>query len=260
MIELRNLAYRWPDERPVFAGLNLSIEAGEKVVLLGANGCGKSTLLKILNGLLFGAEGEFHFGGEVVARERLRERDFARAFRRDNALLFQHPEAMLFNPTVREEIAYGPRQLGLPDADARVERWAAELRLTPLLDKAPFLLSGGEKQKVALACVLALEPRVLLLDEPGASLDPATIGWLVDTVIRSNQTVIVSTHNLSMASELGKRCVIFGEDGSILFDGPMRRALADLSLLQRANLAHRHKHYHDGVEHAHTHVHDWEPR
>jgi cobalt/nickel transport system ATP-binding protein len=258
MIELRNLAYRWSEEQAVFDDVSLSIGAGEKVVLLGANGCGKSTLLKIMNGLLFAERGEFRFGGDLVTREQLRQREFARTFRRDNTLLFQHPEAMLFNPTVREEIGYGPRQLGLPDADARVARWAAELRLTALLDKAPFLLSGGEKQKVALACVLALEPRVLLLDEPGANLDPATIGWLVDAVIRSDQTVIVSTHNLSMASELGNRCVIFGERGTILFDGSMRRALADLTLLQRANLAHRHKHYHDGVEHAHTHVHDWE--
>jgi len=258
MIELENVSFAWPDGCALFKGLSVRIEAGEKVVLLGANGSGKSTLLKLLNGLIFPHQGSLRYRSEEASRSRLHERDFARRFRSEVVLLFQHPEAMLFNPRVREEIAYGPAQLGLPDVAARVAQWAAVLGLTALLDQPPFNLSGGEKQKVALACLLALEPQVLLLDEPTANLDPRTAGWLVDLLIDSTQTVIVSTHNLSMAAELGSRALVLGENGQLLFDGPVSAALADLPLLEAANLAHRHKHYHGGVEHVHVHGHDWD--
>jgi cobalt/nickel transport system ATP-binding protein len=163
---------------------------------------------------------------------------------------------MLFNPTVRDEIAYTPRQLGLA---GNIEAWVAHLGLEPLLDKAPYALSGGEKQKVALACVLAVEPALLLLDEPTANLDPRAAGWLVDHLLATAQTAIVSTHNLSMAAELGFRCVVLGERGRILFDGPTDAAFNDIALMEAANLAHRHRHRHAGVEHAHPHTHDWEP-
>jgi cobalt/nickel transport system ATP-binding protein len=258
MLELSNVRYRWADERPILDDLSLKVAPGEKLVLLGANGCGKSTLLKLMNGLLFAESGEVRWHGEALSPARLRQRDFARRFRRECVLLFQHPEAMLFNPTVREEIAYGPRQLDLPDIDTRVRHWAGELQLTGALDKAPFSLSGGEKQKLALACLLALDPPLLLLDEPGASLDPATVGWLVDTLVNSDRTVVVSTHNLSMAAELGSRCVVLGQGGEILFDGPVRMALTGMALLEKAGLAHRHRHRHGGSEHVHVHGHDWE--
>jgi cobalt/nickel transport system ATP-binding protein len=165
---------------------------------------------------------------------------------------------MLFNPTVRDEIAYGPRQLGLPDAEARVARWAAELQLSPLLDQPPFLLSGGEKQKLALASLLAIEPQLLLLDEPSASLDPATVGWLIDTLLDSNLTIVAATHNLSLAAELGSRCLVLGERGRLLYDGPVGAALGNIALLEEARLAHRHRHRHGGALHSHVHVHDWE--
>jgi cobalt/nickel transport system ATP-binding protein len=258
MLELDRVRYRWPEANPVLDNLSLRIRPGEKVVLLGANGCGKSSLLKLMNGLVFPEAGEVRWQGQKLTPGLLRQREFARRFRQQCTLLFQHPEAMLFNPTVREEIAYGPRQLGLPDVAARVDRWAGELRLTGALDKAPFNLSGGEKQKVALACLLALEPELLLLDEPAASLDPATVGWLVDTLVNSERTVVVSTHNLSMAAELGSRCIVLGPLGEILFDGPARMALTGMSLLEKAGLAHRHRHRHGGTEHAHVHGHDWE--
>jgi cobalt/nickel transport system ATP-binding protein len=227
-------------------------------VILGANGCGKSTLLKLMNGLIFPQAGTVSYRSTSLQKSALAGRHFARQFRQECALLFQHPEAMLFNPTVREEIAYGPRQLELPDADSRIARWAEALQLTPLLDQPPFLLSGGEKQKVALACLLAVEPKLLLLDEPSASLDPATVGWLIDTLLDSNMTVVAATHNLSLAAELGSRCLVFGERGRLLYDGPVAAALGDLSLLEEARLAHRHKHRHGGELHTHLHVHDWE--
>ena len=257
MIELDSLSFAWPDSPPVLDKLSLKIDTGEKVVLLGANGCGKSTLLKLMNGLIFPQSGRLLWQGEEVQQASFKRRDFARRFRSECALLFQHPEAMLFNPTVREELAYTLKKLDRPDIETTVEHWAGELRITSLLDKASFNVSGGEKQKIALAALLALDPQLLLLDEPGASLDPATVGWLVDTLAQSERTVVASTHNLSLAAELGNRGIVIDPQGNILFDGPIRMALTDMALLEQAGLAHRHRHRHDGVEHDHVHGHDW---
>ena len=257
MIELHDVSYGWPGEPLVLEKLSLRVEAGQKVVLLGANGCGKSTLLKLMNGLLEPQSGTIRWQGDLLTRETLRRDGFGKEFRRRCALLFQHPEAMLFNPTVAEELAYGPRQLGLEDTDTRVNQWANELGLVPFLDKPPFLMSGGQKQKLALGCLLAVDPDMLLLDEPSASLDPKTVGWLVDTLIHSEKTVVAATHNLSLAAELGERCIVLGERGKVLFDGPTQMALTGTQLLEKAGLAHRHRHRHGGVAHAHVHVHDW---
>lgn len=257
MIELRQVGFAWPDEPALLHDMSLSIRRGEKVVLLGANGCGKSTLLKLLNGLVEPTAGQLLWQGQVLSRAQLKQGDHSRRFRQACVLLFQHPEAMLFNPTVREELAYGPRQLGLADVDTRVAHWSRELKLDALLDKPPFLLSGGQKQKVALACLLTLDPALLLLDEPSASLDPATVGWLIDMLRAAGKTLVVATHNLSLAAELGERALVLGPEGRLLFDGPLQAALSDLDLLERAGLAHRHAHRHAGVEHQHLHVHDW---
>jgi len=255
MIELDNAAFAWPDAPQSLGGLSFRLGAGEKVVLLGANGCGKSTLLKILNGLVFPSSGSYRYYGEQVTQARMRERDWVRCFRQEVVLLFQQPDAMLFNPTVRDEIAYGPRKLGWTDVDQRVAYWAAALRLQAVLDKPPFMLSGGEKQKVALASILVLDPKVILLDEPSASLDPRATGWLVDFLLDTGATVVVSTHDLAMAAECGERCLIIGEDGRIAYDGPLHKALADHALLERVNLAHAHRHRHGAGEHAHLFQH-----
>jgi cobalt/nickel transport system ATP-binding protein len=257
MIELDDVSFGWPDGPTVLARLSLKIVPGEKVVLLGANGCGKSTLLKLMNGLVFPEKGAVRWNGEALTQAQLKQHDFARRFRSSCVLLFQHPEAMLFNPTVREEIAYSLKKLGRADIGDKVAHWADELRIAHLLDKAPFVLSGGEKQKVALAALLALDPQLLLLDEPGASLDPATVGWLVDTLVHSERTVVASTHSLSLAAELGSRCIVLGVNGEMLFDGPVRMALTGMALLEKAGLAHRHRHRHGGAEHEHIHGHDW---
>lgn len=258
MIELQGVRFAWPEGERCLDGVDLGLEAGDKVVLLGGNGSGKSTLLKLMNGLVFPSAGEVRFAGRALSRAAFRDRDWSREFRRRCVLLFQHPEAMLFNPTVREEIAYGPGKLGLPDVDGRVARWIAELGLGPLADLPPYRLSGGEKQKVALAALLALEPDLLLLDEPMANLDPRSSGWLVDFLAATPAAVVVSTHNLTMAAELARRCVILTRDGRIAFDGPVEAALGDLDLLDAAGLVHRHRHRHGAVVHSHAHVHDWE--
>lgn len=236
MVELEGAAFGWPDAAPVWSGVSLRIAPGEKLVLLGANGGGKSTLLQLLDALVFPSAGSYRYDGEAVTPARARRTDWARRFRREVGLLFQHPEAMLFNPTVRDEIGYGPRRLGLPDAEARIADWAARLRIDHLLDKPPFLLSGGEKQRLALACVLVMEPRLLLLDEPLAHLDPRTARWLLDWLAQSPATVVTSTHQLASAPQLGARALVLA-GGRLAYDGPLAGALADKALLVQADLA-----------------------
>jgi cobalt/nickel transport system ATP-binding protein len=246
--------------RPVLSDVSFSIRPGERVVLLGVNGCGKTTLLKALDGLVAPTAGTIRYGGTPLTPAALEQSAFRRRFRSQVVLLFQNVDAMLFNPTVADEIAFGPRQLGLRDVDARVDRWARAFDVERFLARAPFELSGGEKKRVALAALLAVGPEVLLLDEATANLDPASSARLVDFLAGlEGVTVVVSTHNLSIAEELGARAILLapGRPG-VCFDGPTARLAADERLLVEAGLAHRHGHRHGATEHAHYHVHDSE--
>jgi cobalt/nickel transport system ATP-binding protein len=260
MIELDQVGFAYPQGENILGDISFAFETGERIVLLGANGCGKSTLLKLINGLLTPTSGEIRFHGQPLTPGRLRRHEFAKKFRGQVAMVFQHPDAMLFNATVAEEIAYGPRLLGMPGIDDLVQRWAKRLQLEKYLDTPPFHLSGGEKQRLCLACVLACQPKLLMLDEPTANLDPRATGWLVDFLLdQKNLTTLVTTQNLSLAAELGQRALVLGEDGRLIHDGLLNDALANTELLWQANLAHTHRHRHaDGTEHRHVHVHeDW---
>jgi len=258
MIHLSSIRHDFPDGPRVLEDISFAIEPGEKVVLLGANGTGKSTLLRVLSGLVTPTAGEYRYRGRPVTPAVLRNRELGRRFRREVVLLFQHPDAMLFNPTVHEEIAFGPRQLRLPDVDERVSHWAEVFGLTDCLDRPPFSLSGGEKQKVCLAALLVLEPDLLLLDEPTAHLDPRSVGWLVDFLSALKVTLVVATHNLSLAPELGERALVLGEDHRLLYDGDLGSLLRDQEQLIAANLVHTHRHRHGAIEHRHFHSHDWD--
>ncbi len=258
MIRLTGIRHDFPDGPRVLEDISFAIEPGEKVVLLGANGTGKSTLLRVLSGLVTPTAGDYRYRGQPVTPAALKDREFGRRFRREVVLLFQHPDAMLFNPTVYEEIVFGPRQLRLPDIDARFAHWAKVFGLTDCLDRPPFSLSGGEKQKVCLAALLVLEPSVLLLDEPTAHLDPRSVGWLVDFLVDLKVTLVVATHNLSLAPELGERALVLGEDHRLLYDGELGALLNDQERLIAANLVHTHRHRHGSLEHRHFHIHDWD--
>jgi cobalt/nickel transport system ATP-binding protein len=246
--------------RAVLQDVSFSVAPGERVVLLGVNGCGKTTLLKALDGLVVPTAGRITYGGEPLTAARLDEPTFRRRFRGEVGLLFQNVDAMLFNPSVADEIAFGPRQLGLADVDGLVDRWARTFGVEPFLDRPPFELSGGEKKRVALASIMAIGPKVLLLDEPTANLDPASSARLVDFLGRlPDVTVVVSTHNLSVVEELGARAILLapGRAGT-LYDGPSAGLVRNGPLLVASGLAHLHPHRHGGGEHAHFHVHDVE--
>jgi cobalt/nickel transport system ATP-binding protein len=254
---VEDLSLRFGD-REVLAELSFSVARRERVVLLGINGCGKTTLLKILDGLLPPSGGTLRYDGEALSAATLGAPAFRRRFRSEVAFLFQNVDAMLFNPTVADEIAFGPRQLAMADVEARVERYAKLFGAEAWLRRPPFELSGGEKKRVALAALFAIEPQVLLLDEPTAGLDPAASAHLVDYLNqRADLTVIASTHNLSVVSELGTRVLLLPPHaGRPLYDGSAEGLLEQQELLVRSGLAHRHQHQHGGAAHAHFHVHD----
>jgi cobalt/nickel transport system ATP-binding protein len=257
MLDVEGISYRYPESEPVLKGVSFAVGEGEKVVLLGANGCGKTTLLRVLNGLIFPQEGCFRYEGEEVTARRSRDKSWNRRFRKEVVLLFQHPEAMLFNPTVYDEIAYSLRQIEAEGLDERVQHWAAQLGVERHLRRPPFQLSGGEKQRVCLAALLALEPKLLLLDEPTANLDPRSTGWLIDFLQDLPVTSIATTHNLGLAAELGSRTLVLSEGHELIFDGGLEELMADEEKLLAANLVHAHRHPHGGSQHRHFHVHDW---
>ncbi len=250
MIELERVTFRYPGGEPVLRDLSLQASEGERVVLLGANGCGKSTLLRLLDALLFPERGSYRYDGRQVTARNLKDRSASRRFRSEVVLLFQQPDAMLFNPTVFDEIAYGLRQMGSDDIDARVRHWAELVGLQHHLGDPPFRLSGGEKQRLCLAALLALEPRLLLLDEPTANLDPRSTGWLIDFLQQLDVTIVATTHNLGLAGELGERVLVLSEAHELIFDGALDELRKNEEVLRVANLVHRHG---GGRFHAH----DW---
>ena len=258
MIELAGIGYEYAAGVPALVDLDLAVREGEKVVLLGSNGCGKTTLLKIVDGLLFPSNGTYRYEGMEVTRQALRSGPFQRRFRREVGHLFQNPDAMLFNATVLDEISFGPRQLGLADGEERARSWAERFGLADRLDRLPFELSAGEKKRVCLASLLVLEPRLLLLDEPTSHLDPRSAAMLVELLQETPATVLVSTHTLSLAEELGERAVVLSEDHRAIHDGPTSRIRENRGLLIRANLIHLHSHRHGPREHRHYHEHDWD--
>jgi cobalt/nickel transport system ATP-binding protein len=258
VLQLIDVQHRYGGDFEVLREIGFTLRAGEKTVLLGCNGSGKSTLLKILNGLIAPTAGRVIYQNEEITPTRLKQPALHRRFRGEVALLFQNTDAMLFNPTVFDEIAFGPRQMGLPDIEARVRHWADQVGVGTHLSRPPFSLSGGEKQKVCLAALLALEPKVLLLDEPTAALDPRSTGWLIDFLSALPVTILTTTHNLSLAPELGNRALALGEDHRLIYDGPTQALLSDMEKLTAANLVHTHQHRHGPIEHRHTHVHDWQ--
>ena len=232
-IEVNGLSYAYPDGHPALRGVSLYIQPCEKVALVGPNGAGKSTLILHLNGILSG-EGQVCVAGLPVVKENLGK------VRARVGLVFQSPDDQLFSPTVYEDVAFGPRYQGLPEAEVRlrVEEALSTVNMLGYARRVSHHLSMGEKKRISIATVLSMKPEVLVLDEPTAGLDPRSRRSLINLLRELPLTMLVSTHDMAMVRELFPRMIIMDE-GRIVADGPSTALLADDSLLEAHGLEGR---------------------
>jgi cobalt/nickel transport system ATP-binding protein len=261
LLRCRDLRYAYLDRFRALDGVSFDVAAGETLALLGANGCGKSTLLKVLDGLIFPSAGSYEAFGHPVTEDHLEDEQFSAAFRGRVGFIFQNTDAQVFSPSVREEVAFGPLQLGLgrDEVEQRIADVFAMLEIADLADRAPYQLSGGQKKRVAIASVLVMNPEVILFDEPTAALDPRTQQWLLELIVelgRAGKTIVLATHDLAVLEWVCTRCLVFGEDHRIVCEGMPDEVLDDRDTLLAANLIHPHAHRHGHLVHAHPHAAD----
>jgi cobalt/nickel transport system ATP-binding protein len=243
--ELADISYRYHASIPALEAISLSIFPGESVTFLGANGSGKSTLLHLLDGLIFPDSGTITAFDEVLTEDKLETDTFRCFFRSRVGYVFQNPDIQLFCPTVFDEVAFGPLQLGLPSGEVtrRVEDTLAMLGIASLADRTPNHLSGGEKKKVAIASVLSLNPQVLLMDEPTSALDPRTRYWFIELIgqlRKAGKTIVTTTHELSLAARISSRVLVLTEEHAIAADGTPHEVISNHELLHKANILHEH--------------------
>ncbi|MFH0807023.1 MAG: ABC transporter ATP-binding protein, partial [Elusimicrobiota bacterium] len=221
IFELKDVYYAYLGKFPALSGVNLGVQAGEKISIMGANGTGKSTILAILDGLIFPDKGTINAFGKELNEDILSNEEFSQFFRSKVGFVFQNPDVQLFCPTVKEDIVFGPLQLGVSQGETmeRLGKYAQLLEIEDLLDRAPHQLSIGEKRKASLASVLAIEPDILILDEPTAGLDPLTTRHIVDLILELNakgKTIITSTHDLHIVAEISDTVYVFDKSKKII--------------------------------------------
>jgi cobalt/nickel transport system ATP-binding protein len=230
-IEVRDLAFAYPDGTRALAGVSFRITHGESVAIVGANGAGKSTLLMHLNGLNHPEAGCVEIGDVPVTKATLPD------VRKTVGTVFQDPDDQLFMPTVYEDVAFGPMNLRLPEETigARVTDALERVGVLGLKDRPPYRLSGGEKRAVAIATVLAMCPSILVLDEPSSNLDPRARRRLIELLATFEHTKLIATHDLDMALVLCERTIVLHE-GAVRADGPTHEIFADEALLAECSL------------------------
>ncbi|MEZ6189244.1 MAG: ABC transporter ATP-binding protein [Planctomycetota bacterium] len=259
VLEARGLGFGYPGQpqRLALEGVDLRLEPGAHVGLVGPNGAGKSTLLRCLCGLEPLRAGGLWLAGQAVEGARLDQ------LHRQVGLVFQHADDMLFTPRVADDVAFGPRQLGLSpaDVDARVQAALARVGAEALAERVPHQLSAGEKRRVALAAALALEPQVLLLDEPTSDLDPRGRRELRALLRELELTLLVASHDLEFVLALCDQVVVL-DGGRVVRQGPAGEVLGDEPLMLAHGLERPHSlaphavhHRHDGELHGHGHEH-----
>jgi len=231
IVEARSLSHAYSDGTRALHDVSFRIHHGESVALVGANGAGKSTLLLHLNGSLSPSGGEVRIGETPLVKETLRD------IRRTVGMVFQDPDDQLFCPTVGDDVAFGPLNLGLgPEEVARrVAEALATVDMAQAAGKPPYRLSGGEKRRVAIATVLAMAPEILVMDEPTAGLDPRTRRQLAQLLKAFGHTKIIATHDLDLVLDLCGRTIVLHE-GAVMADGPTREIFANATLLATCHL------------------------
>jgi cobalt/nickel transport system ATP-binding protein len=225
-----DLDYTYPGGHPALKGVSLVLGRGERVALVGPNGAGKSTLILHLNGILIGS------GVINIEGTRLEKRSLP-GIRNRLGMVFQNPDDQLFSPTVFEDVAFGPLHMGLPEEQviARVDAALEAVRMSAYRDRLSHHLSVGEKKRIAIATVLSMEPKILILDEPSAGLDPRARRTLINLLRDLPITMLVSTHDMKLVQELFPRTVVM-DDGLIVADGRTKEILEDEKLLNEHGL------------------------
>ncbi len=226
VLDVRGLAYAYPDGHQALFGVDLHVHQGERVALLGPNGAGKTTLVLHLNGILTAGAGSVTVSGLPVEKQHLQE------IRRRVGIVFQDPDDQLFLGSVRQDVAFGPANVGLRGAELerRVMTALEQVGMAEYADRPPHHLSFGQRRRVAVATVLVMEPEILVLDEPSSNLDPASRRELADILRSLDVTVLMVTHDLPYALELCPRSVVLS-DGTIVADGLTLDVLTDAELM-----------------------------
>ena len=231
IVELKNVFFSYPDGTETLRGLSVRITHGESVGVVGANGAGKTTLLLHLNGYLMPASGTVTIGDLELSRRTRRE------IRKKVGMVFQNPDDQLFMPTVFDDVAFGPLNLGMEGEKVR-ERVHDALKTVGCLGlehKPPHHLSSGQKSAVAIASVIAMQPDILVMDEPASSLDPRSRRQLIHLLRDFKHTKIVASHDLDFILDVCERCIVL-QDGRVMGDGPSKSILSDRTLLENNNL------------------------
>ncbi len=259
-VKAENITYSYYGKINALSGINIEIGRGERVAVIGSNGSGKSTLLQVMDGLIRPDAGRLFYMGREVSQASLKDREFQRFFRGGVGYVFQDSDVQLFCPTALDEMVFGPMQLGLSEEESlsRAHDVMAELGIEGLGGRPSYMLSGGEKKRVAIGSVLVMEPEVLLLDEPTNGLDPKSQMFLIELMFRLNEngkTIVVATHDLSLVDELNGTVAVLSEEHKIEKTGPADTVLSDQELLLKVNLVHEHIHAHGDTTHRHVHSH-----
>jgi cobalt/nickel transport system ATP-binding protein len=256
VFKLEKVDYKYLADQIALQDISFSVSDGEILSIIGSNGSGKSTLLHLLSGLVFPSKGKILFNGTELNKEILKDNEFNRNFRSSIGYIFQNPESQLFCPTVMDELLFGPLQLQLSKEVAiqRSMEVATMLNIKDLLDRPPYMLSGGEKKRVAIAAVLTTNPQVLIMDEPMSGLDPKTRSFLIELIFKLNEagkTMVIATHHLELVDHMQSRVIVLSEQHTIEKCGNAEDILKDTDLLIRTNLIHEHLHRHGSDVHKH---------
>jgi cobalt/nickel transport system ATP-binding protein len=256
IIKLDNVSYNYTDKQCAIANASFVVNKGEIFSIIGSNGSGKTTLLHLICGLLFPNSGNVFYKEDKITEQSLKDDAFNRFFRESVGYVFQNPDSQLFCPTVIDEMLFGPLQMG-KDKDtayARAESVMDMLNIGCLRDRPTYMLSGGEKKRVAIGAILVINPDVLLFDEPVSALDPKTRSFLIELIFKLNEagkTIIITTHHLELVDHLQPRVAVLSEQHTIERIGTAQDILADTELLVRTNLISEHWHKHGSNVHKH---------
>ncbi|KYZ78120.1 cobalt ABC transporter ATP-binding protein [Anaerosporomusa subterranea] len=231
IVESITVEYAYPDKTEALRGISLRITHGESVAIVGANGAGKSTLLSLLAGVTLPTRGTVRIGDYPVNRQTIAQ------IRRCVGMVFQNPDDQLFMPTVYDDVAFGPLNLGFPssEVDTRVANALATVGAADLAERPPYKLSGGQKRAVAIATVLSMIPDILVMDEPSAGLDPRARRKLIELLASFSHTKIVATHDLDLALDVCERTILLSE-GKVVADGLTQVLFKDQGLLEQYGL------------------------